>query len=149
MEPASSPGILKQSGKTRLFKMPVRCERLLNSMILHHDKADAICQRPILILPLVHELHSAVKKVRVELDDTHAGTRAKSGYKREKVGMVGRSCASIAQFQQNELSREDRTGRSRFGQRPGMKRIVRPKQREVERSVGEDDAHDFFGSPLT
>lgn len=78
--------------------MLVSCEGLVNTMFLHHHQTDAISQRPVFVLPFAHELHSALKKLRVERHYERTRTGAKTRHERDKINMVGGTRAGIAQF---------------------------------------------------
>ena len=68
---------------------------------------------------------------------------------RQEIGMILRSCASVAQFEEDELGGNNGAADSRFLESAVMRRVVVAQQCQVEGRVGEDSAHDFLGSPLT
>jgi hypothetical protein len=149
-EAASSVSALfQQRGETCLLEMSISGEDIMDAMFLYHNKADAISKRPVFILPLTHELHTLIKQLRTQWHNGRARAGAKTRHEREKISMVGRTRAGIPQFQENKFGGDDGMAGARPGKGAGMHRIVAAQQRKIEGRVGENGAHDFFGSPLT
>jgi hypothetical protein len=63
--------------------------------------------------------------------------------------VIFRPGAGVSQFQQNKLRRDDEPGNFGFSQCALVVRLGVVQQSQIEKSVGKNGVHDFFGSPLT
>lgn len=129
--------------------MLIARQRLVNSFIFHHYERNAVGERPVLIAPFAHSRQAAIEKFGSERNDFHARTGAHSRDQRQKIGVIFRPGAGVSQFQQDKFRRDDLPGNDGFGQRALVAWLAAVQQGQIEKRVGKNSVHDFFGSPLT
>ena len=129
--------------------MLVARQRFMNSLIFHHHKRNAIGERPVFIAPFAHSRQAAIEKIGSERNNFHTRTGAHPGHERQKIGVIFRAGTGISQFQQNKFRRDDEPGNFGFSQCAFVVRLGIVQQGQIEKRVGKNGVHDFFGSPLT
>ena len=139
--------LLQQNLEPSLLEMMVGCQRVGESVVPHHDKGNAVRQRPLLVLSLLEEIHAALKETGVGRNDFNAGMIEERSVEQYKVGAVIRVAISVAKLGEHPFGGDDveLRGAGKFC-RLQVTFLAGIQQREKIKCVGKDRRH-FLGSP--
>ena len=127
--------------------MFVTSERLRNPLVAHGHEGQTVRQRPLLVLPLLEEIHAPLKETGVGRNDFNAGMIEERSVEQYKVGAVIRVAISVAKLGEHPFGGDDveLRGAGKFC-RLQVTFLAGIQQREKIKCVGKDRRH-FLGSP--